>query len=136
MSTAGNLARVILVLGSLISAFGMAGTSGAGLYSGGFCWAPPDRSAIVIAGNAIHNARKGSRRNMVDSSGFMQEPPRSVPLHLLVFRIPQGANHVARRHEAHSALAVVIGPHRFRCIAAPTLEVGIIEPVLINAASQ
>src|SRR6202007_2067672 len=27
-------------------------------------------------------------------------------------------------------------PRRFRCIAAPTCEVGIIQPVLINAASQ
>src|SRR5713226_9738677 len=65
MSTTGNLARVRLVLGSLIRAFGMAGTSGAGLNSGGFCWAPAGRSAIVRAATAIHNAKRGSHRNMV-----------------------------------------------------------------------
>src|SRR5436309_9763211 len=65
MSTAGNLARVMLVLGSFIRALGMGGTSGAGLKSGGFCWAPAGRSAIVRAATAIHNARRGSHRNIV-----------------------------------------------------------------------
>src|SRR6266702_4334349 len=65
MSTAANLARVMLVLGSFIRAFGMAGTSGAGLNSVGFCWAPAGRKVIVRAATAIHNAIKGSHRNMV-----------------------------------------------------------------------
>src|SRR6266571_8789243 len=77
MSTAGNLARVMLVLGSFIRAFGMAGTSGAGLKSGGFCWAPAGRGAR--AANAIHSAKRGSHRNIVT-------PPRDP----LVRRCPDG----------------------------------------------
>src|SRR5437879_3949019 len=65
MSTAGNLARVTLVLGSFIRALGMAGTSGAGLNSGGFCWAPAGRRAIVKAATAIHREKRGSHRNIV-----------------------------------------------------------------------
>src|SRR5437763_1536963 len=59
MSTTGNLARVMLVLGSFIRAFGMAGTSGAGLNPGGFSW------ARVIAVTAIHTTKRESHRNMV-----------------------------------------------------------------------
>src|SRR5712664_2233581 len=55
----------MLVLGSFIRAFGMAGTSGAGLNSGGFCWAPAGRGATVRAATTIHNAKRGSHRNMV-----------------------------------------------------------------------
>src|SRR5579864_1860523 len=70
MSTAGNLARVMLVLGSFIRAFGMAGTSGAGLNPGGSCWAADGRSTIVIAATAIH-------RNMVTPRlGIIWSPSR------------------------------------------------------------
>ena len=41
-----------------------------------------------------------------------------------------------RRHETYSAFAIVIGPHGFRCVAAPSGQVRLIEPVLINAVSQ